>query len=384
MPLDVQPINPKEFDCLREEWNHLLSLSICDNVFLRWEWIHTWWDIFKNNSNRTLFILTARRNGRLLGVAPFFIDRVGPLGTRYLKLCSEELSPDYLDIIAEKGHETEVVRALWNYTREGPPPWDVIDFDNLRLDSNLLTDPSLLRENRPWSEISHPCPYIKIQGTFEDYFRTRDGLVRFSLEKKYQKLMREMGVTYAEVKDEKDLAQGLENLFLLHAKRAKEKNITSDFLSPDAKRFHHAIGRLFLRNQILDLQFLYDGKKPISALYNFNYRNKTYYYQAGSDPGWRKWSVGAVLHFLAIRRAFDKGFDEYDFLKGSESYKSLWSNAVREERQLTAYHQTARGLLYLGSRRLKGFLKQRLRNNVVATLDGTRVLKGSVLPDHAL
>src|SRR5258706_4748423 len=343
MPLDIQLINPKEFDGLHEEWDRLLSRSICDNVFLRWDWVHTWWDIFKNKSSRALFILTVRRNGRLVGIAPFFIDRVGPLGTRFLKLCADELSPDYLDIIAEKGHETDVTRDLWNYTLEGTRPWDVIAFDNLRQDSNLVADLSLLRENRPSSEISHPCPYIKIQGTFGDYFRTREGLVRFSLEKKYQKLMREMGVTYAAVKDEKDLAQGLENLFLLHAKRAKEKNITSNCLSPDAKRFHYEIGRLFLRDQILDLQFLYDGKTPISALYNFNYPNKTYYYQARSDPAWRKWSVGAVLHFLAIRHAFDKGVDEYDFLKGSESYKILWSDGTREEMRLAAYNKTARG-----------------------------------------
>jgi CelD/BcsL family acetyltransferase involved in cellulose biosynthesis len=369
MSLDVKPIDPREFACLQEEWNRLLSRSICDNVFLRWEWIHTWWDIFKYKGHRTLFILTARRNGCLVGIAPFFIDREGPLKTRYLKLCSDEVSPDYLDIMAEKGHEAEVVHELWNYTLAGTRSWDVIDLDNLRAESPLLADPSLHREYRHSTDTSHQCPYIKIQGTFEDYYRTREGLVRFSLEKKLRKLTEQMGVTYAAVQEEKDLATGFDHLFRLHAQRAKEKNITSDFLSPDTQRFHREVSRLFLREQILNLQFLCDGKTPITALYNFTYGNKAYYYQAGTDPAWGKWSVGALLHYLAIRHAFEQGLDEYDFLKGNENYKSLWSNAVREEKRLAVYNRTLRGLLHLGKLRLKTFLKRRWRNLPISARD---------------
>src|SRR5882672_10410258 len=103
MRLTITPIDQNEFDGLREEWNQLLSRSRCDNVFLRWEWMHTWWSVFKRN--RKLFIWTARREGQLVGIAPFYIDRAGLFGPRFLRLCSEELSPDYLDIMAEAGQE---------------------------------------------------------------------------------------------------------------------------------------------------------------------------------------------------------------------------------------------------------------------------------------
>src|SRR5207302_569350 len=111
--LQIKRIDQSEFDTMREEWNELLNQSASDSVFLRWEWMHTWWDIFKQK--RRLLILTARSNGRLVGIAPFYIETAGLLRTRYLKLCSEELSPDYLDIIAEKGQETEVARDIVNY-----------------------------------------------------------------------------------------------------------------------------------------------------------------------------------------------------------------------------------------------------------------------------
>ena len=353
--LQIKRIDQSEFDTMREEWNELLNQSASDSVFLRWEWMHTWWDIFKQK--RRLLILTARSNGRLVGIAPFYIETAGLLRTRYLKLCSEELSPDYLDIIAEKGQETEVARDIVNYIIGCTGEWDVIALDNLLANSILLTDPSLFMDYSHTVRVTQTCPYIKIQGTFEHYYRTREGLVRFSLEKKHKKLIKEMKVNHAIVRDENGLATALDDLYLLHRKRAKEKGIQSNFLSPDVKRFHKEVGRLFLRDQILNLQFLYGDKNPISALYAFNYGNKTYYYQAGSDPEWGKWSVGGVLLYLTLQKAFNDGYDEFDLLKGAESYKSLWSNANREEMFLAVYNKNLRGSFWRALNNLRSVLR---------------------------
>src|SRR5579864_9692406 len=124
MLLQVTRIDDREFDSLRGDWNGLLGRSVCDSVFLRWEWIHTWWGIFKKD--RTLFLLIARRDGQLAGIAPFYIERSGLLGTRYLKFCSEELSPDYMDIVAEPRQEAEVAREIVSYLLRHAGEWDVI------------------------------------------------------------------------------------------------------------------------------------------------------------------------------------------------------------------------------------------------------------------
>src|SRR5438552_6877527 len=140
--MEIARLNEVEFDANESEWNSLLSRSCSDNVFLRWEWIHTWWKIFKRD--RQLFILTARSNGRLIGVAPFYLDTFGPLRFKYLKLCSsDDLSPDYLDIIAEIGRETEVLHTVWNYILDRTHLWDVISLDDLKTGSILLTTRSL-------------------------------------------------------------------------------------------------------------------------------------------------------------------------------------------------------------------------------------------------
>jgi CelD/BcsL family acetyltransferase involved in cellulose biosynthesis len=354
MPNTIQFIDETTFGQMRAEWNDLLSQSVSDNVFLRWEWIHTWWTHF--NQNRELFLMSAREDGRLVGIAPFYIERNDFLGTRRLKMCSNELSPDYLDLIVEKGHELDVTRDFIQALFRNRRRWDVIDLDNVRAESSLLASPSLLKGYSPSVRVSQFCPYLKIEGTFEQYYNSRPKLNSFSLEKKVKKLRETLHATRMLASDQATVDTGLSYLFLLHEKRAAEKNITTEFLQPEIKRFHQDVCSLFLQEKILNLQIMSSGGSPICVRYGFTYKNKVYCFQSGYDPAWSKYSIGAVMIYLMIKRAFEDGTRELDFLKGSESYKQLWISDVRTEMQLIAYNHSLRGFAWLLWHRLKPIL----------------------------
>jgi len=355
MPLQIKLIDVPEFDGLRDEWNDLLRRSACDSVFLRWEWIHTWWNIFQQN--KRLFILTARNDGRLCGIAPCYIDRTGLISLRTLKFCSEELSPDYMDMIAERGQEEGVVRGLVNDILRRAGEWDLIALDNLRAESSLLSDHALFRDYACTSRVSNHCPYIQIAGTFDDYYRPRPQLVSFGLKRKLKILLEEKKVTYQIVSDEEGLSKGLGALFDLHEKRRQLMKVQSNFLSPEVRQFHQELSRHFFKEQILSLHLLCDGEAAISAIYAFNYKNKISVFQTGFDPAWKKWSAGAALLYLCVQRAYQDGLREFDFLKGTEGYKSLWATAVRDEMRLTVYNRNLRGSLYHAMDNLKTALK---------------------------
>jgi CelD/BcsL family acetyltransferase involved in cellulose biosynthesis len=355
MPLQIKLINAAEFDGLRAEWNDLLNRSACDSVFLRWEWIHTWWGIFQQK--RRLFILTARRDGRLCGIAPFYINQTGLAGLRTLKFCSEELSPDYMDMIAERGQEEDVVRGLVNDILLRAGEWDLIVLDHLRAESSLLRDHSLFRDYVCTSRVSNQCPYIKIEGAFDDYYRTRSKLVSYGLQRKLRILLEEKKVTHQIVDDEEGLSKGLGALFDLHEKSTHLKKIQSNFLSPKVRQFHQEVSRHFFKEKILAVHLLSDGEAPISAIYAFHYKNKICVFQTGFDPAWKKWSAGAALLYLCVQQAFLDGLIEFDMLKGTEGYKSLWATAVRDEMRLTVYNRNLRGSLYHAMDNLKTALK---------------------------
>ncbi len=44
-------------------------------------------------------------------------------------------------------------------------------------------------------------------------------------------------------------------------------------------------------------------------------------YNMGWDAKWREWSPGIVAVGMAIRRAIEAGFKNYDLLRGREPYK---------------------------------------------------------------
>lgn len=79
----------------------------------------------------------------------------------------------------------------------------------------------------------------------------------------------------------------------------------------------------------LRLCFLLIDNQAAACLCNFAFKNKIYSYQNGLDPRFAKYSLGCIIHSLAIREALKEGMEEYDFLLGSEDYKREWTEQYR-------------------------------------------------------
>jgi CelD/BcsL family acetyltransferase involved in cellulose biosynthesis len=353
--MNIIPIKEAEFDLLREEWNALLDRSAADCVFLRWEWIHTWWDIFRKK--RKLFILTVRQDGRLVGAAPFFIEPAAFPKPRCLRFCSDELSPDYMDLILEKGQEGSATREIVRYVLSNAGEWDILCLDNLRAGSTLLADG--LYDGLAYStQVSFSCPYIPIQGTFDDYIRSRTNLATFELDKKHKRFFQKPEVRHFVVKDLKDLSRSIDDLFALRKMRSASKGMQSSFVDGDVKRFHYEISRHFLKEGILNLRLIYDHQTPVSAGYAFNYKKRVYFFQTAFDPQYKKWSAGGLVFRLVVQQAFAEGIIEFDTLKGNEAYKFMWSDAAHDEMNLTVYNRSLRGQGWRRLRRLKNALRR--------------------------
>jgi len=89
-------------------------------------------------------------------------------------------------------------------------------------------------------------------------------------------------------------------------------------------------GRLWLTT--LDL----DGQ-PAAAWYGFSSRDTVYFYQSGRAPQWEDASVGLVLMGMMIRRAIERGYRRFDFLRGADAYKRDWTGAQRMTREIVVF-----------------------------------------------
>jgi hypothetical protein len=297
--------------------------------------MYTWWECFKGN--KQLFILTVHEeNENLIGIAPLCMDKkkIGGITVlNYIKfLGTMPISSDHLDFIICQGRERETLEAIVNYLFQ-ENIWDLCLLSNIPVTS--LTG-KYLREilgNKSFqSEISQVCPYIPLPTRIEDFhsslskkMRNRVKRERRNLYKKYKDVEFVIWKTLDSTND------AIERLFRLHQKRWALVQHKGTFVRNDVREFHKKIAGTFLSSDMLRLYFLRVRGNDVAALYTFKYKNVLFYYQGGWDPEWSKDSIGSILLNLIIEDAINKGYSEYDFLRGVELYKTQLADKKREE-----------------------------------------------------
>ena len=337
--ITVQRISDRDLTGMEQEWTELLSDSASNNLFLTWHWMTTWWDIFQRQ--KELFILTLRESDVLIGIAPFYIERNSNcLVSRIIRLCSsQDLYPEYLDIIARNGYESRVAMHLFQYLEEYERHWDIIYFDNVLSRSTIIQYKDYLSAScLHRQEFSSACPYVKLHGIYGEYMRDNfRRKKRYNLHRQIRIALEDANLRLVVVEDEASVDLAMKQLFSLHERRLSTKNAQSTFTSEKVKMFHMVFSRLMLINRGLKLCFLCQGEQAVSAVYAFEYGGRLLFYQSGMDPAWSGRSVGTVLIALLIRQAFDSRLTEFDFLKGDEDYKRTFSNGLRRQYRLVFY-----------------------------------------------
>jgi hypothetical protein len=61
-------------------------------------------------------------------------------------------------------------------------------------------------------------------------------------------------------------------------------------------------------------------------MYGFSVGRNFFFYQSGFDPAYSRFSVGTLLLGSAIQASIQTGHSKFDFLRGAEPYKRLWTD----------------------------------------------------------
>ena len=132
---------------LKGEWNQLLQRSHTNTIFLTWEWIYTWWEVFGKEGE--LFLITVRnKGGELIGIAPFFIRK-----SKYYKFPVKEMTfigmghSDRQDFIT-LDNNSKIIKAIILKIYENKNKYDIVSLDQIPSDS-LLTTTRIIRNFQP-------------------------------------------------------------------------------------------------------------------------------------------------------------------------------------------------------------------------------------------
>ncbi len=362
------------FRSLEPEWNALLRQSGSDSIFLSWEWISTWWEVF--GSRFELRIVTARsENGELLGVAPLMVGRGrGAFGryVRRLMMIGQEVETqaEYLDFFVKSDRVMEVTRALCEYLTERQPElWDMVEFHLVPANSpNLsIVEHILTRYGCEWvPPETTKGHFTELPESWDEYMRMRSKHFRRNWRSYSNRLNRAGDVRYLLAGTDVPLDQAMGMLIELNRDRYGRRG--QSFRTDDYVLFHKRLSAQLLDRDSLFLLLLALNDTVVAARYGFLYGDKIWEFQGGWRRDCEKLQVAFLLTGAAIQWGIEHGYREYDFLAGDRAYKRRWGTGEREFltlRALTSRWPVSLNRRWLNTRRrLAGAVAPRIRRAV--------------------
>jgi CelD/BcsL family acetyltransferase involved in cellulose biosynthesis len=331
-------------------WDALLARTESPSPFMSWEWHRAWADAAPASD-------LAASEAFVLSDAGGAVQAILPVSLRRLRFHRAPVSaltwaigdvgcPDHLDLLATPGADLEALApALVDL------PWHIVTLTNLApnaenaqlLCASIARNGYTMRRQALWA-----CPYLELSDDWDRYLATLTPTRRQTLRRKERHLRQHHAVTLRDY-DAGDVEEGLKRLVILHERRWASAGGEGGaeqggaFQDPGIRRLHGRFAAELAARQRLWLTTLDVDGEPAAAWYGFTYRDTVYFYQSGRDPRWERESVGQILMGTMIRRAIERGYRRFDFLRGDDAYKRHWTETRRTTEEITVFRPGWRG-----------------------------------------
>jgi CelD/BcsL family acetyltransferase involved in cellulose biosynthesis len=325
----------------REEqrWDELVAGSPAASPFMRHAWHGAWAKAADAEHVRASFVVALRGSHSVDALLPLTLRPLRFRGRAVTALTWATRSvgcPDHLDIPAAGDAALESVVPVLEQLR-----WEIAIFSGVAEKA-----PNLDRVIQEFSRRGHAvrqtrldvCPYLDLPASWDECLATLSASRRQTVRRRERNLVRDHGATLVDYAPER-LDEGWAHLHALHEARWDGAGALSNTSERLLRYFFESLasrGELWLTS--LDL-----NGKPAAAWCGFACGDTVYFYQSGRDPEWESESVGTVLMGMMIRRAIERGFHRFDFLRGEDSYKKSWTSTQRMIYETVVFRHGLRG-----------------------------------------
>lgn len=315
--LEVQEISDlSSLAKLEPEWNELWERCPGATPFQRPEWLICWMATFHPGE---LWTLIVRDSGRLMGIAPMYVQTKG--AERTLAPVGAAIS-DYLDWLLDPDISQDVLAYILTYMQQRDSFWSSFDFSDVPCNSPLLN--LTLEKNYELEVKSHDfCPVLQLPQTVGEL---RNVVPRHQLRslKSGRKKLEKAGQVRFEVATRESLDGLLDGLFHLHQTRWSHSGEVGVLADEDVRQFHRAVTPALLNKGVLRLYGLRFNHRIIASLYALFENETAYCYLQGFDPEFADFSPGSQMLFAVIEDGVREHKRSIDFLRGREAYKYAW------------------------------------------------------------
>lgn len=309
----------KRFAALEAEWWELWRRVAAATPFQSPAWLIPWWRCFHPGE---LFVVTVRAAGRLVGLAPFYVEE----GTRRLLPLGISVS-DHLDVLVAPGCEALAGQALVTEAERAGDIWDEWSLEELAPDALAwgLPTPAGCEDV---SAAQSVCPVL-------DFPIGADNIWRFvpTRQRRDTNLARNRAARQGEVRIEPmeaaDAPGFLDTLFRLHGARWQSRGEAGVLAHDRVQDFQRAAVPRLAAAGLTRCFVLRIAGAAAAAHYGLTHRQRACAYLTGFDPDFAFESPGVILMAHAVEQAFDEGGRAFHFLRGPEPYKYAWGASDR-------------------------------------------------------
>ncbi len=313
----------EQFFSMRTEWTALLEKYDHATLFHTWEWHYAWWKVWSRDLVLELNLVIARdESGELLGMAPLYLYKqslcYGLCTITKLQFIGDSSSikatvrSEYLDFIVSSKHKYLTLELL-SYIHDNGR-WSKALFSDIRTESSL----SKLVMNSPdfgnnYVRISLKDVGVRIETSlqFSEYLKLLGKNTRLACYNR-RKRLKELG----EVRIKKNSESTGSSIDILNAFHIERWGRIC--FNEQAASFHRNVASFDTFIDNVDFTMVELNNKPISIIYNIDYKKTRYNIQLGFiNMDKNRLSPGYLQLGYSIEDAFSTSeIDYFDLLAG--------------------------------------------------------------------
>jgi CelD/BcsL family acetyltransferase involved in cellulose biosynthesis len=331
-------VTEKEISNLEADWIRLSETAEFPNVFMTFDWFRAWnRRLTQENSHRRPHIFVLRKDQEVIGISPFVLRLCSRFGFVVRKIEFVGEHSDYNDFVLG-GDATNQIAAVALFLAQTSDEWDLIELRDLREAGGqiprietALARANLLYRIRPEQE---SCPFLPIDADVSVLTKTLSGHVRRTLRKRIERANIE-GLSERIIENPHQEHGLLEKLIDLERRK---HNSAGPFIGRYPEVFRWLFDALGPRGWVY-VAVLERDEDLVAFQLGFRCGDKLWDYSKAYDRTFSRFAPGTMLVHAVLDYGFSRGYDEYDFLRGGEPYKMVWSSGQHRRVRLLVWNR---------------------------------------------
>lgn len=334
--------NHAALSSLEIDWNRLSETAREPNVFATFGWFQAWSERMLRDERSSRFcphVFVLRQGEDVAGLCPLTYRLASRFGFGVRKLEFSAVFADYNDLVLgdDPAGQTNAIVDYLAHTSEG---WDVLDLRDLRDtgDEIALLKSALARVNLPYfiSPEQEGCPHISINGDAASLMKRLSGRRRKHLRRQVE-LASVEGLKIRIIENPQDEPLLLKTLVELERGKHLHRSWAA-FIGAYPEVFQSLFDTLGPRGWLY-VALLELRDQPIAFQLGFRCGIKLWDYTTAYDKSFSRFAPGTLLLPAMLDYGFAHGYDEYDFLRGEEPYKLVWSTGCHRRFRLMVWNK---------------------------------------------